>query len=86
MARTTVDIDGPILHDLKRLQKERGEPLGRLISELLAEALAQEKKGRREPRAFRWKARPMGLPRVDLRDKEAVRAVLDADGPFGTEK
>ena len=85
MGRTTVDIDGPVLRELKKLQKEHNEPLGRLISRLLAEALARENKDSAEPVPFRWKARPMGKPRVDLRDKDAVWAILDGSGP-GTDE
>ena len=42
--RTTVDIDDPILNDLKKLRKAERKSLGRLISDLLAQAL-QERKG-----------------------------------------
>lgn len=38
--RTTIDIDDPVLKDLKRLQKRQGKSLGRLVSDLLAQALA----------------------------------------------
>ena len=34
-ARTTLDIDTPILRDLKRLQTREGKSLGRLASDLL---------------------------------------------------
>jgi len=78
MPRTTIDIDAPILRDLKRLQKEQGKPLGRIVSDLLARAL-----GERRPRATRattmaWISHPMRT-RVDLDDKEAVHAALDRD-------
>ncbi len=76
MARTTVDIDAPILRDLKRLQRREGKSLGRLVSDLLAEALARRRaaQGRRAP--FRWISRSMHA-RVDLADKEALYAALD---------
>lgn len=77
--RTTVDLDGPILRALKRLQKVEGKSLGRLVSDLLALALASRKtatSGERPP--FRWISRAMDA-RVDLADKEAVQAVLDRD-------
>ncbi len=41
MARTTVDIDAPILKEIKRLQREQGLPMGKIISRLLADALAR---------------------------------------------
>jgi mRNA-degrading endonuclease RelE of RelBE toxin-antitoxin system len=42
--RTTIDIDDPILKDVKRLQKREGTSLGRLVSDLLAESLARRRK------------------------------------------
>lgn len=80
MPRTTVDIDASILKDLKRLQEREGKSLGRLISDLLAEALARRRSSSRPRSAFRWIARPL-RPRVDLDDKEALYAALDAEKP-----
>ena len=77
MARTTVDIEASVLRELKRLQKREGKSLGQLISELVAAALAHEAEVPEEGRPFQWTSRPMGA-RVDLEDKEAVRAALDA--------
>jgi len=79
MARTTVNIDAPILRDLRRLQKREGKPLGRLMSDLLAQALRQHREKQPALPAFRWVSRPLGA-RVDLGDKEAVRALLEQDG------
>ncbi len=79
--RTTLDIDTPVLEELKRLQKRQGEErksLGRLVSELLTEALARRGEIA-EGTGFDWVARPMRA-RVDLEDKEAVYAELDRDG------
>ena len=76
MPRTTVDIDGPVLEDLKRIQKLEGTSLGRTASDLLAEAISRYGSSRRKPRRFRWISRPMKA-RVDLADKEAVRAAAD---------
>ncbi len=77
--RTTVDIDTPILTELKKIQKKEGKTLGRLMSELLARALADRRAGRVSERpAFGWNTARMSA-RVDLEDKEAVRALLDRD-------
>ncbi|MBN2497136.1 MAG: antitoxin [Deltaproteobacteria bacterium] len=81
MARTTVDIDAPVLRELKKLQKKHGEPLGRLVSRLLARALDGERERAAEPRPFRWQARPMGEPRIDIEDKDALWAMLDGGEP-----
>ena len=73
MPRTTVDIDASVLQELKRRQEREHKPLGQLISELVARALAADE---RPAPDFTWLARDL-QPRVDLEDKEAVSAVLD---------
>ena len=50
--------------------------MGAIISELLAEALARRRSSGARP-SFRWTSRDMKAL-VDLSDKEAVHAVLDA--------
>ena len=78
--RTTIDIDTPVLDDLKRLQRREGQSLGRLASDLLATAMAQARSREQAPRpAFQWLARPMGA-RVDLADRDAVLDAMDASG------
>lgn len=79
--RTTVDIDDPILKEVKRLQRREGKSLGRLMSDLLAQALAASKAST-PPRApaFRWFAQPMRA-RVDLSDKQALLDAMDERGP-----
>ena len=78
MPRTTINIDGPVLRDVKRLQKREGKPLGRLISELLAQALGQHPRAGTPEGPFVWTAHPMRA-RVNLADKDAVQAALDRD-------
>jgi hypothetical protein len=78
MPRTTVDIDAPLLRDLKRIQKREGLSLGRLVSDLLAEALGERQVHRAEPPSFEWHSRPMGA-RVNLADKDAIQAALERD-------
>jgi hypothetical protein len=73
--RTTIDLDPVILKELKERQTEEGKTLGQLVSELLAVALAE----RHEPLPpLRWITRDL-QPRVDLQDKDALFALLDAD-------
>jgi hypothetical protein len=76
MPRTTIDIDGSILRDLKRRQKQEGKSLGRLVSELLAQALHQRKSDQATAPSFRWIARSMRA-QMDIADKEAVYEALD---------
>ena len=74
--RTTIDIDDPILKDLKRLQRREGKSLGRLVSDLLAQSLAASLHERPAAPAFHWSAKPMGA-RVHLADKHALLDALD---------
>jgi len=79
MARTTLDIDAPVLAALKRIRRAQGKTLGKLVSELVARALSEEQaRVRPVARRLAWKAQPMG-EKVDLEDREAVWAVLDED-------
>lgn len=77
--RTTVDIDDPILKDLKKLQKRQKKSLGRLVSDLLAQALGQTASGMGKSAGFRWISRSMGA-RLDLADREAILAAMDEPG------
>ncbi len=78
MTRTTVNIDAPILQDLKKIQKGARKSLGRLISELLAEALANRRANKDKKTEFEWISKPMGA-RIDIADKERLLAELDRD-------
>ena len=75
--RTTVDIDEPVLKELKRLTQRQGKALGRVVSDLLAESLGRRRAAMPTAPVFAWTSRPMGA-RVDLADKDALRAALDA--------
>jgi hypothetical protein len=71
MPRTTLNLDGAILAELKRLQRTEGKTLGDLVSELLAAAIASRKTSIGCTSPFHWNSRPMGA-RVDIDDKEAL--------------
>jgi hypothetical protein len=73
--RTTLDIDGPILREVKVLHEREGRSMGAVVSELLAEALARRRSARARP-SFRWTSRDM-TSLIDLSDKEAIYAALD---------
>jgi hypothetical protein len=74
--RTTVDIDDPILKELKRLQRREGKSLGRLVTDLLAESLSKRRERKTEAPAFHWISKPLGA-RLDLADKNALYDALD---------
>ena len=75
--RTTIDIDDPVLKELKRLQRSERKSLGRLVSDLLAESLSQRRSRQPPPPPFKWTAKRMAA-RVDLADKHALMEALDA--------
>jgi hypothetical protein len=77
MSRTTLDIDPGVLRELRRLSTRDGKSMGQVASELLARAVGAEPEAPSPP--FVWISRPLGLPRVDLEDREAIRQILDAD-------
>ena len=72
--RTTVDIDDPVLKDLKKLQQKEGKSLGRLMSDLLAQAISERKSAKAPSRSIQWISKDMGA-RVDVADTEAVYSV-----------
>jgi hypothetical protein len=76
--RTTLDIDNPILREVKAIHKKEGRSMGAVVSELLADALGRRRGSGARTTKFRWTARPL-KSRVDLGDKDAVYAALDAD-------
>jgi len=73
--RTTLTIDDAVLREVKAIRDKEGRPMGALVSELLADALARPRAHRARP-AFRWVSRPMNAL-VDLADVHAVAAALD---------
>ena len=75
MPRTTLDIDAPLLKELKKLQEKEQRSLGKLVSLLLAEALARRNTASALPK-LQWVSRPMRAL-VDFPDKEAIYGVLD---------
>jgi len=80
MARTTLNIDPPVLEGLRRLQEAEGKSLGQLASELLADAIAARCSGSAPATPpLDWFSKNMGA-RVDLTDKDAVFAILDREG------
>jgi hypothetical protein len=73
--RTTVDIDDPILREIKAIHKQEGRSMGAVVSALLADALAL-RQTRPSPLSFDWTTRAMNA-RIDLADKDALYASLD---------
>lgn len=81
--RTTVDIADPVLDEVRRIQEKEDKTLGAVVSEVLAEGLAvrAERGIQTATPPFRWISKPMGA-KIDLEDKEALWAILDAEEGF----
>ena len=76
MPRTTVNLDASVLGQLKRLQHKERKPLGELVNQLLARALAETESSDEAPRPLQWTSRAMRA-RVELEDKDALLQALD---------
>lgn len=78
--RTTIDIDKPILDELKRLGKSKKKTVSSLVSELLATSLKEldQKQSLESKPRFSWNSRPMKAL-VEIEDKDALFRALDAD-------
>jgi hypothetical protein len=74
--RTTIDLEAPVLEELKRVQLEEGVSLGKLASRLLADALDFRRKRTAKPAKVVWHTARMGAM-IDLADKDALYRVLD---------
>lgn len=76
MPRTTLDLDASVLRQLElRAQRDR-KSLGSVASELLARCLELDDA---DPTAaeLRWRSWHLGVPRVDLEEKEGLRVALE---------
>jgi hypothetical protein len=77
MPRTTLDLDGTVLSELRRRGQTEGKSMGQVASELLARGLAE---GAEQPvPALQWRSDDLGEALVDLEDRDAVQEALDAD-------
>ena len=76
--RTTLDLEEPILEELKCVQRQEGGSLGRVASQLLADALTARRNKVPKSAKILWKSRRMGAF-VDLADKDALYKILDRE-------
>lgn len=77
MPRTTLDLDSSVLEQLRRRAQAERKSMGQVASERLAAVLAEPEGLEAAP--LRWVSGDLGVPRVDLEDKEALRRALDQD-------
>lgn len=74
--RTTLDIDKPILDELKRRGRAERKSLGRVVSEIVAATLHADHRRAAAAPPFTWIVKPMGA-RVDLADHDALLDAMD---------
>jgi hypothetical protein len=77
MTRTTLDLDSSVLEQLRSRARAEHKSMGQLASERLAVTLRQDTPVELAP--LRWPSRPMGKPKVDLQDKDALWRILDGE-------
>jgi hypothetical protein len=77
MARTTLDLDPTVTQELRRRAKREHKSMGQVASEALAQAFAQAPV---ERPPFGWKTHHMGVPLIDLEDKDALYRIFDEEG------
>jgi len=70
-------LDPSVLRELRRRSRREGKSMEQLASEALARALAEHEHAPVPP--FKWVSGDLGIPRVDLEDKEAVRVNYTRD-------
>ena len=74
MPRTTIDLDANVTRDLKRRAERERKSMGQVASEILARGLAEAPA---EPPKCEWISHDLGVPLIDLEDKDALWAILD---------
>jgi len=79
--RTTLIVPDPIFVRAKAFARSHGKKLSDVFSEAMSERLAREelKVGER-PTKYRIAPRAMGLPRVDIADREALARIMEEEG------
>jgi len=76
--RTTIDLEAPVLEELKRVQQEEGISLGKLASRLLADALDFRRKKTAKPSKLSWNTETDAHLAVILR-QHGVSGIHTAD-------
>ena len=74
MARTTLDLDPIVTEALRERAKREGKSMGQVASEALAVAFSDTPV---DVPPFEWRTHDMGLPLIDLEDKDELYRILD---------
>ena len=76
--RTTLVIPDPLFKRAKMYAQTQGKQLSEVFSEALDERLTREEQVVREPRArYTVRSKTMGVPEVDISDRDALYRVME---------
>lgn len=76
MKRTTLILEDAVLDGIRRLAHREGKRLSDIVNALLVEGI--ERRKRQPPAEFELPSFPMGKPRVNLGDRNALEALMDS--------
>ena len=76
MKRTTLVLEDACLDGVRDLARRQGRQMSEVVNEILAEGL-QRRRGKRRA-ALVLPVFSMGRPRVNLGDRDALEALMDA--------
>jgi hypothetical protein len=78
--KTTLMIDDGVMRRVKALAVERGSTISAVVDDFLRRGLAEEARGSAEPRKPpSLPTYPMGRPRVDVSDRQALEAAMERE-------
>lgn len=75
MPRTTLDLNGTVLEELRQRATGEGKSMGQVASEVLAKGLVDRAA---DAPPLEWVHRDLGF-KVDLEDKETIWRILDEE-------
>jgi hypothetical protein len=76
MKRTTLVLEDACIDRVRQIAQREGRQLSDVVNELLADALQRRRSPKR--RGFSLPRFPMGRPRVNLGDRNALEALMDS--------
>jgi hypothetical protein len=77
MKRTTLVLEDACIDGVRELARREGRQLSQVVNELLVEGLMR--RTRKTPKkSFKLCSFPMGRPRVNLADRNALEALMDS--------
>jgi hypothetical protein len=76
MKRTTLVLEEGVMESVRDLARREKRQISQVVNDLLLEGVRRRRKVR--PRGFELPSFPMGRPKVDLGDRNALEALMDS--------